>query len=403
MTDRTVTGALLAAPDQNVRPSSQLIVDVARKHGVSPFKQFGEMLRLRYGRRKVNLQEYYSNQIYRPDFSTLTKREFVGRKANEDLNFRLITRGYANAMMDLIADKMLYTALMAQLGISTTQTQAVVSRSRGYGDYPSLSTVEDLVRFLETQAIYPIFCKPQTGSLSVGSVLLDAYDSATREVLTLTGHRLDVDEFARQVLEEYGSGFIIQSAIRQDPEIASAIGDAVGSVRVVTILRNEMPEVLYTLWKIPSPNAMSDNYWQDGSLLAEIDRATGTVLQCRRGTGPTQEDIDTHPVTGTKLTGMTIPHWEQVLELAIKAHKVFPRFGIFGWDIGVTSDGPAIIECNDNPHHMLYQIATGRGILNAEFTPIFDDVARRCRQDEATLKAQDKKKGVLSRLLQHKT
>ncbi|MEM6579519.1 MAG: sugar-transfer associated ATP-grasp domain-containing protein [Pseudomonadota bacterium] len=399
MTDAVATGALLAAPDHDIPPSTQLIVDVARKHGVSPLKQFAEMVRLRYGRRKVNLQEYYSNQMYRPELSARSKREFVGRKANFDLNMRLAPRGYTASNRALIADKMLYTAMMAQLGFRTTRTQAVVSRDRGYGDVPTLRNAEDLVAFMANQAVYPIFCKPETGSLSVGSVRIDAFDTASREVVTLTGKRVSVEAFAKQVFAEYAHGFIIQSALQQDPAIVDTIGDAVGSVRVVTILRDNMPEVLYTLWKIPSPKAMSDNYWQDGSMMAEVDRTTGTVLQCRRGNGPRQEHVSTHPVTGAALVGMKIPHWDEVVELTTKAHMVFPRFGVFGWDIGITGDGPAIIECNDNPHHTLYQLATGNGILNADFVPVFDDAAARARTIEARLKASEEKKGLMERLM----
>lgn len=391
-------GALLAAPHQDLAPSAQLIVDVARKHGVSPLRQFGEMLRLRYGRRKVNLQEYYSNQIYRPDLSARRKREFVGRKANLDLNMRLAPRGHTAASRALIADKMLYTALMAQLGLATTQTQAVVSRDRGYGTMPTLRTQEDLIDFLARQAVYPLFCKPETGSLSVGSVRLEGYDPASRALIPLTGQRVAIDAFARQVFADYANGFILQSAIRQDPGIVAAIGEAVGSVRVVTILRGKAPEILYTLWKIPSPQAMSDNYWQPGSLLAELDPRRGTVLQCRRGTGPAQERIVAHPVTGATLEGMTLPHWEKVPDLAIKAHQVFPRFGIFGWDIAITGAGPVMIECNDNPHHTLYQLATGKGILNADFRPVFDDVARRARRIEAQLNSKAATTGGLAKL-----
>lgn len=398
MTDAATNGALLAAPEHDVPPSTQLIVDVARKHGVSPFKQFGEMVRLRYGRRKVNLQEYYSNQIYRPELSASTKREFVGRKANHDLNMRMTVRGYTRAMGELIADKMLYTSMMTQLGFLTTETQAVVSLHRGYGNVPTLRNAEQLTEFLASKAVYPIFCKPETGSLSVGSVRLESFDADTREVVTLTGKRVSADVFSKQVFAEYAGGFIIQSAIEQDPEISQTIGDAVGSVRVVTILRNKEPEVLYTLWKIPSPKAMSDNYWQDGSMLAELDENSGQILQCRRGNGPAQEQVTTHPVTGAALVGMKIPHWDQVLELTTRAHKVFPRFGVFGWDIGITREGPMIIECNDNPHHTLYQLATGTGILNEEFTPIFDEVANRARKIEAGLKSKEEKKGLFARL-----
>ena len=58
----------------------------------------------------------------------------------------------------------------------------------------------------------------------------------------------------------------------------------------------------------------------------------------------------------------------------------------------MTPDGPAIIECNDNPFHMLYQLAYGRGIRNPEFTPVFERVAARSKALMAERKAQFKQR-----------
>jgi len=74
---------------------------------------------------------------------------------------------------------------------------------------------------------------------------------------------------------------------------------------------------------------------------------------------------------------LRIPHWDEVLRMTAEAHRVLPKFGVIGWDIAITPEGPLIIECNANPHHMLYQLATGKGIHNPDFAEVFDRVAAR--------------------------
>jgi hypothetical protein len=39
------------------------------------------------------------------------------------------------------------------------------------------------------------------------------------------------------------------------------------------------------IWKLGSAKAMSDNFWQHGSLIAHFDPVSGQVLKCRLGSG----------------------------------------------------------------------------------------------------------------------
>ncbi len=173
-------------------------------------------------------------------------------------------------------------------------------------------------------------------------------------------------------------GYVFQDAVTPHPEIAAMTGSqAVSTIRVVTVNHNDTPEVLYTIWKLPSPTAMSDNFWQTGSLISLVDPANGLVQKVRYGSGPATQWVDTHPVTGAQLTGVILPCWKSVLDLAIAAHATVPDNGILGWDIAITPDGALLIECNENTGHGLYQLGSDRGILNADFLPVFDKITAR--------------------------
>ncbi|MFK7940697.1 MAG: sugar-transfer associated ATP-grasp domain-containing protein [Roseovarius sp.] len=389
MSETTAPRALLAAPEKTAPPPSELIVQVARTYGVSPFKQFGQMVRLWAGKNRMEFAQYYKNAVYRKDLSAEEKRQFVGERGSRLLNDRLSPRSITQQRA-FVRDKVFYGAMMDQLGFPTPRIQAVASGHRTYGSMTTLTDAHQIEQFLLNDAAYPLFVKPEEGSGSVGSALINDIDKDARELVLSNGMRIDLHAFATEAMEDYAAGLLFQDAVIQHPTMSDMAGQAVGTIRVVTIIQDDTPEVLYTLWKVPSPNAMSDNYWQSGSMIAEIDKASGILQQCRRGAGPEQEMVETHPVSKQTFPGMQIPHWDEVLRVTTEGHMLFPQFGVFGWDIAITKDGPVIIECNANPHHMLYQLTTGRGILNADFAPILKKVEDRgqdirCKEREKVL------------------
>jgi len=194
--------------------------------------------------------------------------------------------------------------------------------------------------------------------------LISGIEVDTRELTFGDGRKVGVSDFAAEVLNDYGEGFIFQSAVDQHPDMRRMTGDAVGTLRVVTLRDEDGVSLLYTAWKIPAPDAMSDNFWQVGSMIAEVNIDTGKLVKCKRGTALEAEWIEKHPSNEETFAGYQIPFWDDLKEIATQAHGLFPEFGVFGWDIAVTKEGPLIIECNANPFHSLYQLATGRGILN---------------------------------------
>ena len=364
--------ALLAAPKAPKPPAADTMVRIAREHGVSPLRQMREIFALRFGPGKLAPHEYVSTGAFRPEFDDAAKREFVGKVGSYELNLSCSpvkltpSRGF-------VRDKVLYGELMRAVGLPATETQAIVHRARSLGRVPVLRDEAAVRDFLLGDARLPLFGKPVEGSGSVGSVLIDSVDRASGLMRLGNGRTLALDIFAREAIADYPEGYMLQTAIRQHAAMRAVTGDAVGSLRVVT-LRDETGIVpLYTLWKIPSPTAMSDNYWQDGSMIAEID-AGGRVMHCVRGAGPDHGRIETHPVSGVSFAGLQIPHWDRLLEVAVEAHGLFPEFGVTGWDIGMGEDGPVIIEANNNPFHALYQLAANRGVLNPDFKPRFDAV-----------------------------
>ncbi len=363
--------ALLAAPRDAKAPASSVLVEVAREHGISPLRQMREMFALAFGPARLALADYHTYGMFDPDIPMPAKKEYVGARGSYLINARLnlddltISRGF-------VGDKVMYTALLRQLGLPTTRTQAVASVDRGFGDIPALRDPGALKTWLLNDAAFPLFGKPCEGRGSVGSALFSGIEEA--QIVMGNGRRADLDGFCAEVFTDYPEGFIFQTALRQHDDLTRIAGPSIGTMRVVTIRDGDGIRVLYTVWKVPAPDAMSDNFWQKGSMVVEVDPA-GVLGRCRIGTGLEGRWINAHPVSGEEFAGRRVPHWSAIMEAARAGHALFPEFGVVGWDIAVTPEGPVLIECNDNPFHALWQLANGRGIRNAEFMAAFDKVA----------------------------
>ncbi|MEO9820524.1 MAG: sugar-transfer associated ATP-grasp domain-containing protein [Paracoccaceae bacterium] len=361
----TVAGkALLGTPMDPSPAASETMVAVARNHGVSPFRQMREMASMRFGPGKLANHEYYSTGVFDPEISIEDKKRYVGKIGSYEINVAASPLKLTETRA-FLRDKVMYTSLLRQLDLPTTETQAVAHTSRMFGSLPVLRTVSDVEDFLRNTARYPLFVKPCEGAGSVGSALIKSCDA---DVLALgNGQHADVNGFAQEVVEDYPEGFIFQTTVKQHPDLVQMTGEAVGTMRVVTTRDETGIAPLYTVWKIPSPRAMSDNFWQSGSMVALIDDQTGQVQKCNIGSGLNAKLLDKHPVSDMAFEGFQIPHWDQIQRVACEGHGLFPEFGIVGWDIAVGPDGPIIIECNDNPFHVLWQLAAGQGIKTPAF------------------------------------
>ncbi|WP_299294553.1 sugar-transfer associated ATP-grasp domain-containing protein [uncultured Tateyamaria sp.] len=382
-------GALLDGPGAAKKAEAPLIAQVAQQFGVSPLRQMRDIFSMRRGAQKLSGPEYYSLRLFDPDIAPTAKRAFLGQAGINALNTSM-NPPVAVPTRAFVGNKLLYTQLLAQLGIGTSTTQALVSKFRDAGKLPILRSADDIATFLRETAQFPLFGKPHHGSLSEGSVRIDGRDGDTLRLGN--GLTQDIAAFAEEVMDRYPGGFLMQTALDPHPDMAVIAGPSIGCVRIVTVNDGAGPTPAYAVWKLPAPAAMSDNFWQDGSLLAHIDLHSGEILTCVRGTGLKAERMADHPVSGAPMVGVTLPFWAETLKIAQDAHAVFPEFGVCGFDIAVTADGPKVLECNDNPSHMLYQIASGTGVTQPELAPTWDAVAQRQSKQVARLNAGTRKK-----------
>ncbi len=202
-----------------------------------------------------------------------------------------------------------------------------------------------------------LFVKPRSGS---GGHRMERWDfqgdgryrNAHGEVLT-RGELME--KLARQSLKD---DFLVQPRLANHPALDDISNGALATVRLLTC-RNEQgePEATNAAFRMAIGNSVVDNFHQ-GGLATAVNLETGVIgIASDIGVRPDVGWRDTHPVSGARFAGRTLPHWPEVVALAVRAHEAFPGRVVVGWDVAMLSDGAMIIEGNGKPDLDIHQRA----------------------------------------------
>jgi hypothetical protein len=202
-----------------------------------------------------------------------------------------------------------------------------------------------------------LFVKPRSGS---GGHRMERWDfigegryrNAHAQVLT---REQLMEKLARQSLKD---DFLVQPRLANHPALDDISNGALATVRLLTC-RNEQgqAEATNAAFRMAIGNSVVDNFHQ-GGLATAVDLQTGVIgMASDIGIRPDVGWRDTHPVSGSRFAGRTLPHWPEVVALAVRAHEAFPKRVVVGWDVAMLADGAMIIEGNGKPDLDIHQRA----------------------------------------------
>lgn len=341
--------------------------------------------RLARGPGKLSFQDFVRLRLFDRALSAATPAsEFVGQRRNRDI---CVTVNYRHDWYGLMSDKVAVSAYLASYGVPTIPVAAIYAPDLGIGAPPVLSSRGALESFLTAPANFPLFGKPVEGFQSLGSIALRRCQMAERELETMDGRRIPLQQIISEIEVHYRGGYVFQPLIFPHPRIAELCGERLASVRVITALTEAGPTVIRACWKVPAGGNMADNYWRAGNLLAQIDLSNGRVLRITSGAGLDTVLHERHPDTGMPLIGFEIPHWDEVQRLALRGARLMRHMPLIGWDIAPATSGPVVVEMNETPDFFLVQFADRRGVLDAEFRSFMDFQAKNAAAHVKEIKA----------------
>lgn len=144
---------------------------------------------------------------------------------------------------------------------------------------------------------------------------------------------------------------LVQRRIGANPDVADLTVGALPTVRVTTCLNERgEPEVVGAVFRMAIGSNRTVDNLHAGGIAAGVDLKTGALSSASDlGMDARLGWLDKHPDSGAEIVGRKLSQWEEIQALAVQAHRAFTDRVLVGWDIGVTDQGPLVVEGNSSP------------------------------------------------------
>jgi hypothetical protein len=366
-------------------PVAEVVAGITAASGLSAMAIMKDFWGLSQGPGKLSINDYVKYRLFDKSFyGDADRKAFLGQRTNHALMLQV---NYRHDWFALLNNKVAFQGYMAGYGLPVIATTGLYAPGfAGSGNVRLLADRAAVTAFLLTPDLYPMFGKPVEGAQSLGSLALAACDAKAGTVTAVGGDVLAADAVAEAIAANFPDGFMFQPLHGSPADLAKSIGPRLSTVRVLTLLTDDGPQVLKAVWKIPAAGNIADNYWRPGNLLAALDADSGAVRSVSCGIGVDYRAVTQHSDTGAELIGLVVPGWEAVRGCALEGARALKPFALLGWDIGLTEGGAVIVEANEAPDLTLVQVAERAGAN----TPLIQDLLRRRKAEAAAYEAKIK-------------
>lgn len=287
----------------------------------------------------------------------------VPRQLSKREAIRLQTRLNPEVLDAVTEDKVVFDAVCRSAGLPVAPTVGVLHRGgAGWMD----GTVGGLPADRWHEALGALrgefIIKPSNGCHGDDVRAIVATDSGIKDVVA---GPTDARTLAAELAALPAPSWMVQRRLRNHPALDGLGADsAVHTARIVTLIDGAEPRVLFAYWRIATRGVV-DNFADGarGSMMAELDPATGAIRRVVHSDGARVRELPAHP-NGRPWDAWSPPGWGEAVALAVRAANAVRPLRTVGWDVAFTPDGPVLIEGNmwwDNPI-----VTPARGLLPRE-------------------------------------
>jgi hypothetical protein len=310
---------------------------------------------------KLTVDEFFYYRLFEPVLTPEDVRRYIGKRAQN----RMHKACNDSRWFAVSHDKALFHVVLAGAGFRVPETVAVYA-PKGRSGFPrTLRTGDDIVGFLRQNAEWPLFAKPIDGIFSVGAIQMTGCEGD--EVLMRGREPTSVAAVTDYMKDLSKEGYLFQKTLFASEELAGILGEAVPSLRFLVLWSDNEPRVESAVLKIPAGGNLADNYWRDGNMLGAVDLGSGEVTRVISGTAHEFHEVENHPDTDQRMTGLRLLAWSEILDAVRHAAMLFPGVRTQSWDVALSREGPVFLEFNFGGDLNLHQLAHGRGALTESF------------------------------------
>jgi hypothetical protein len=238
----------------------------------------------------------------------------------------------------MLRDKFVFGQFASSLGIPTPKNLALLDgKNVTWLDRDETAPLESLAD-PDAPGLNG-FCKPLAGMQGD-----DAFPLRIDRGRFFVGETpLSLDELRARL----SGRFLLQQRIDQHPLMSRLNASSVNTMRLISFCDGAQASVLHGVLRIGVPPSNIDN-WAAGGLIVSIDLERGAL----RGDGFFRPGAGVrtpvHPASGIRFDGFTLPHFEAAMAMVKRLHEYLPQIYSIGWDVAISTDGPVIIEGNDD-------------------------------------------------------
>jgi len=263
-------------------------------------------------------------------------------------------------------DKVLFYKFCRDRELPTIPIICVVESANG-PNYSGVPRVVDIEGWRSALSKHRggLFLKPVDGVFGEGAFTIQ--DIGGR--YEFGGQTGSLDDAFRYVADRLGStrGYLVQPQVKCHSALAAITSRGLSTIRAVTCMSQGSAKLLYAIMRITVGQNITDNfhYGSTGNLIAAIDLESGQLASAvgsLRPDWPVIAEFTHHPDTGKKIEGSVVAGWEETVTLVLRAQQALPELRATGWDVGITEDGPLLVETNPRFSFAGLQVAHRRGL-----------------------------------------
>lgn len=187
--------------------------------------------------------------------------------------------------------------------------------------------------------------KPASGSGGNGILLIKKVNGVWKKGgAEITDNQI-ISHIANILFGMYSGGdedqAIIEDLIIPHPLLTSFCDDGIPDIRIITLKHQPVMAML----RLPTSKSDGKANIHQGGIGVGINLKNGFLTHAYDG----KSYIKTHPDTNKQITGIQVPMWDDITELATKVGNVFP-LDFLGTDIVIDKNkGPLVLEINIRP------------------------------------------------------
>jgi alpha-L-glutamate ligase-like protein len=271
---------------------------------------------------------------------------------------KYILRHNKRAHYPLVDDKVLTSVRAAAWGIAMPENYQVIE------NYGSVKNLHLKLKNYDSFVIKPANGSQGNGIIVIKEVLKENKNGDIQLLFRRSNDKLmDIEEVKHHIsgilsglysLSGQSDTAILQAKIDKHPIFNDYSFGGIPDIRVIVFEGYPVMSMV----RLPTKSSDGKANLHQGAIGAGLNLKDGST----NNAVIRNQVVDTHPDTGHKLSGLQLPFWREILELAAQCYDMV-GLGYLGVDIVLTPDqGPILLELNARPG-LGIQIANLAGLV----------------------------------------